>query len=338
MESRSVLDIDAEDSTRPIVVLLGAGASKAACPRGDRHGRPLPVMNELIDVVGLRPLIQDVRIPLDSPNFEMIYGTLATEPANAALVETIERKVFKYFAALELPEQPTVYDHLLVSLRPKDCIITFNWDPLILQAIERTAARAGVPRVLALHGNVALGYCCHHAPMMMGYRGCPCRRCGDALGPERLLYPADKDYTSDPIKTLWETAQTGIREAMLFTVFGYSAPASDKAAKNLIQSAWDDAKSRTLADTEIIDLKAKDPDLCKQLEQQWRPFVHNQYAEFIPDYWTSRIARSPRRTAEMMIASQLDMEYIDDCTSPRDAGWDGFWQFYGPLIAQEKKT
>ena len=37
---------------RPHAVLLGAGASRAAFPSGDAGGRQLPVMSDLVDVVG----------------------------------------------------------------------------------------------------------------------------------------------------------------------------------------------------------------------------------------------------------------------------------------------
>jgi len=335
MGSRSTLEINSNINGRPIVVLLGAGASKAACPVGDRHGRPVPVMNELIDAVGLRPMLEEQNISFDSPDFEAVYGDLAAAPANAGLIERIDQRVFEYFASLELPEQPTVYDHLLVSLRPKDYIITFNWDPLICQAIARIRWRAGAPKVLCLHGNVALAYCFCYNPFAIGCRGDRCPQCGGDLGPSSLLFPSLKDYESEPVRSLWAAARQKLRDAALFTVFGYSAPVSDAAAIDLVRSAWDNAAKRVIADTDVIDIKAMNPDSRKQLESQWEPFIHNQYANFMADFWTSRIARSPRRTVEAMIASQLDIEYLEECTLPNETDWDGFWEFYGPLIARE---
>ena len=38
---------------RPHVLLLGAGASKAALPSGDKKGRPVPVMRDVADQLGL---------------------------------------------------------------------------------------------------------------------------------------------------------------------------------------------------------------------------------------------------------------------------------------------
>jgi len=106
---------------------------------------------------------------------------------------------------------------------------------------------------------------------------------------------------------------------------------------DLLRSAWDDTASRVLADTNIIDIKAKDSDSRNELESLWEPFMHNQYAEFRAEFWSSRIARSPRRTAEVMVASQLDLEWLEECTLPSNADWDGFWKFYEPLIARERE-
>lgn len=336
MSNKSTFDIPPRDC-RPVVVLVGAGASKAACPLGDRNGKVVPVMAEIAEAVGLEPLIRQTNFTLDGANFEEFYGALAADKSNAGLVEEIEQKVLEYFTALELPARPTVYDHLVVALRPKDCIVTFNWDPLIAQAIQRTAARAQGPRIVCLHGNVSLGYCTAHAPIVIGHRGRCCGRCGNEFGPARLLFPTrEKDYSDPVLRVLWDVAQAELREAGLLTFFGYSAPTSDRAAIELLRSAWSDSTSRELGDTDIIDIKAQAPTTRRELESQWKPFVHNQYAEFRPDFWTSRIACSPRRTYEVMIASQLDMEFLEERPPRSDGGWDDFWDFYGPLLANER--
>ena len=45
-------------ASRPHVVILGAGASLAAFRNGDRNGNTLPLMDDLIDVLDLRPLLE----------------------------------------------------------------------------------------------------------------------------------------------------------------------------------------------------------------------------------------------------------------------------------------
>ena len=43
--------VDDLSISRPHVVILGAGASAAAFPKGDRNGRRLPLMDDLVQVV-----------------------------------------------------------------------------------------------------------------------------------------------------------------------------------------------------------------------------------------------------------------------------------------------
>ena len=42
---------------RPHLVVLGAGASRAAFPDGDKNGKRLPLMADLVDTLGLRSLL-----------------------------------------------------------------------------------------------------------------------------------------------------------------------------------------------------------------------------------------------------------------------------------------
>jgi len=41
---------------RPHVVILGAGASLASLPNGDKNGKSLPLMNNFVETLGLSPI------------------------------------------------------------------------------------------------------------------------------------------------------------------------------------------------------------------------------------------------------------------------------------------
>ena len=140
----------------PHVVILGAGASRAAFPDGDAKKRQLPLMTDLIDCLGLN---EDIRAAgfVDVTDFEAIYDELATTKRNPSLRGEIESRVRDYFEQLELPDVPTLYDYLLLSLREKDCIASFNWDPFLAKAFIRNRDAASLPRILFLHGNVEIG-------------------------------------------------------------------------------------------------------------------------------------------------------------------------------------
>ncbi|MGH7181283.1 MAG: hypothetical protein ACREJN_04810 [Nitrospiraceae bacterium] len=111
---------------RPHIMLLGAGASRAAFPKGDAAGRALPVMYDLVDIIKLQQLVEEAGLgDTKGMNFEVIYGRLVSEPARYThQIKEIERRIDSYFATLSLPAHATIYDRLLLSMRPKDAVFT----------------------------------------------------------------------------------------------------------------------------------------------------------------------------------------------------------------------
>ena len=90
--------IQSPSTVRPHVVLLGAGASLDAFPEGDASGHCLPLMHNLVDVVGLGPLIETTAAELDSEkNFEEIYSKLAATSMYGDLVKDIEKQIDAFF-------------------------------------------------------------------------------------------------------------------------------------------------------------------------------------------------------------------------------------------------
>ena len=136
-----------------------------------------------------------------------------------------------------MPDEPTIYDFLVMSLTNKDLIATFNWDPFLVQAIGRIHKYTdNIPQVAFLHGNV------------IGNVGRICR-CGKALKPMKLLFPIkNKDYSSDEaIAKSWKQLKNALERAYMVTIFGYSAPKSDAEAVAMLKQAWgavDDKKVR----------------------------------------------------------------------------------------------
>src|SRR5690606_24545958 len=112
------------------VVILGAGASIASTIRNpELSGKKLPSMDNFIDVVGLRDIVERLPEKLVANNFETLYSNLHKDNPQSEEILEIETRVFDYFKDMKLPNEPTIYDYLVLSLRPKDLIATFNWDP-----------------------------------------------------------------------------------------------------------------------------------------------------------------------------------------------------------------
>jgi len=156
------LDLKSNSNNSPHVVILGAGASLRACPNGDRDERKLPLMNNLVEIIGLDQILARYGIKYKRENFEFLYGELSSNNEYSKITREIEQAIEDYFRYLRLPNEITIYDYLVLSLRKKDIIATFNWDPFLSQAFVRNMEIVGVenmPQIVHLHGNVAIGIC-----------------------------------------------------------------------------------------------------------------------------------------------------------------------------------
>lgn len=312
---------------RPHVVILGAGASLAAFPKGDRNGRKLPLMNNLTEVVGLNSILSKYGIDIQpSTNFETLYSDLYERDRTAEVLRDIDASIEQYFSGFQLPEQATIYDRLVLSLRDKDLIATFNWDPFLYQACYRNRHVASPPHVVYLHGSVAIGYCQEHRKK--GSRQASCSVCKKQLTPSRLLYPIkEKNYAGDPfISTEWSTLEHYLKNAFLLTVFGYGAPASDVAAIDLMKGAWGPSSKRELEQTEIIDVKEED-----ELTANWEPFIHTHHYDITHSFDDSWLAKHPRRSVEAAWKQIMEAKYIDENPAPPNLDLPGLWGWHHKL-------
>jgi hypothetical protein len=321
---------------RPHVVILGAGASLAALPTGDRHSRPLPLMTNLVELVGLEPLLRDAGVEWEGLGFEELYSRLAADGGHSALLRSLEDEIRAYFAVLQLPEQPSLYDHLVLSLREKDFIATFNWDPLLWQALRRCRKFAPVPQCVALHGSVALGYCGCGQPVMFGDLGLVCERCGNPLQDLPILFPVEqKDYQSNPlIAAAWHDLQMVLRRAFALTIFGYGGPRTDAAALELMRLGWGTPDTRRFEELEVIDVKAK-----TELEATWAGFIHSHHwGAYRSLYDSYLLQRWPRRSCEGLFNAVMQNNPDPDNWLPADADWPELERFLQPLVSAERSA
>lgn len=319
---------------RPHVVILGAGASLAAFPNGDRSGRQLPLMNNFVSVLGLLPLLQAHGLADRAhENFEMLYSDLHQDPDRAASVAAIEAQVHAYFSGMRLPETVTLYDRLVLSLRLKDVIATFNWDPFLFEACRRHHRHTPIPRIIFLDGSVAVGYCA--TDRRKGPNGSSCPVCGQPFEASRLLFPiGQKDYATDPfIAAEWTGLRGALASAFAITIFGYGAPASDVEAVALMKEAWGATEKRELEQTEIIDIRSED-----DLTQTWNPFIHTHHYDVYAAFSDSLISRHPRRTCEALWAQNLEARFVETNPLPHTDDLARLQAWVDPLLAAERSA
>lgn len=331
-------EINAPLTAAPHVVLLGAGASKAALPDGDLHGRPVPLLRDIATELDLASQFPDDLRQLALSDFEAAYSRL--HDRDAELTAGIDQQVRHFFARLKLPVEPTIYDALLLALRGKDAVFTFNWDPFLFQAHLRLQ-RAGVsgdsmPTIWFLHGNVAVGFCQEHEEVR-GVPGAQCRHCSETLASSPLLFPVERKEYQDGsmIEREWASAQRYLRQALMLTVFGYSAPMTDVEAKKLLKDAWGDIEERRMEQTEIINRPGADHD---ELRKLWAPFIHTHHYEIHGSFYDSWIANHPRRTVEAYVNQYLEARLIEENCVPRDlATVEDLVKWFEPLFEAEAR-
>jgi hypothetical protein len=319
---------------RPHVVILGAGATMAAIPDGDKNGKKSSVMNGFIEALRMTEILKGIKLKTSSNNLEDIYSELHGRPECDSIREELDRRIREYFSGLELPSQPNIYDLLLLALRKKDLVATFNWDPLLLQAYQRACKLTNdLPNMAFLHGNVLVGYCRSHK--WGGILTARCRECGEPFQPAPLLYPvACKNYAADPyIQDCWNAVRNKLKRAYLVTVFGYSAPKTDSEAIALMKNAWGAVEERTLEDFEFIDIRDEEA-----LIASWQEFVHSHHYQVHRDFFSSSLAQHPRRTTVELFDRTMECMFTKALRKfVPGMGWDEIKALTDDLTKEEEE-
>lgn len=322
---------------RPHVVILGAGASCATIPNGDKNGKKISAMNGFIKKLGLQSILSKVSINTTSENLEDIYMELdersLEEPEYMNVKIELEEKIRKYMSDYQLPDEPTIYDFLIMSLTKKDIIATFNWDPLLLQAYGRALKHTdNLPDMVFLHGNVAVGYC--ETDNIMGNIGQLCK-CGKRLEPTKLLFPIkNKDYSSDiAISKSWKSLHNALEIAYMITIFGYSAPKSDAEAIAMLKDAWGHVNDRTLEEIEIVNIGDEETVI-----ESWNEFIHTHHYSYHTSFFDTTLAKCPRRSCEATFDRLMNCFWLDGEKGFKpDMSFSDINQLISELIYDESK-
>ncbi len=324
-------------SKRPHLVILGAGATVDTILDGDKNGNKSSTMAGFIDKLGMRDIISSVHLRTKSDNLEDIYSELYEREDCNDVRKELEKRIYTYFSRLEIPNEVTKYDLLVASLTSKDCIATFNWDPLLIDAYMRIRnITTDLPEIIFLHGNIKVGYCpeCDN----FGYYLCNCQNCGQQFRPSKLLYPIrHKNYDADPfIQNQWKIFEDFLSEAVLITIYGYSAPKTDIEAIDKLQRAFTRlSQQRFLDNIQIIEKPDFNP---KDISDAWINLSHHVHGhlDLIKSFFDSYLAEFPRRSVEGYIKRNIMGWWGDSNLSfPKERGcnytFDELAQYIDPL-------
>jgi hypothetical protein len=339
MKDFNLNDIEPLYINRPHLVIIGAGATLDTIPDGDKNKNKSPVMKGFFKELGLEYLLEDINLHTTSDNLEAIYSELYDRGDECKTVrENLENKIWNHYNKLELPDSPTKYDMLVLSLTKKDCIASFNWDPLLMQAYNRVKNYTdNLPEMLFLHGNVWAGYCEKCKLYGPTKRNCP--KCNKPFTNSPLLYPVThKDYSSNIfIKDQWNVFRYYLSKAAILTIYGYGAPKTDVDTIEIMKSAFSCYPDLHIFDSmEIIDKPGSDHD---QLYDTWTYFIDKvkNHVSIYDSIYESTIANIPRRSVEVQFYSSMKGNW-DAASSIKFDGtesWDDIESKISPFIRDE---
>jgi hypothetical protein len=202
-----------------------------------------------------------------------------------------------------------------------------------MQACKRSARVAKPPILIFLHGNVGVAYRIKlngvvkivHAGRNGFNEYTECSR------PPILFPVTQKDYQSDPfIAKQWEWMRMALKDAFIFTVFGYGAPQTDVEAMKLMSEGWGRPQRRNMEDTEIIDIQRID-----RLRKTWKPFM-NHYT-ILKKYEASVLAKMPRRSVEGAWMQNQEDTTVEPNRIPQCRALSELHRWFQPLIEAERQ-
>lgn len=297
-------------------------------------------MDNFIEVVGLQDVVDSIDENLKAQNFEILYSNLHENNPESDEIKEIEKRVIDYFKDMKLPKERTIYDHLVLSLRPRDLIATFIWDPFLFQAFNRNSEfTRDLPLMSFLHGNVSIGY--RAEDKWSGPAGRQMRRDGGYFEPTKILYPVkQKNYNDDEFISMeWDRLKYWLKHGStkLVTVFGYGAPDTDVEAVSLLDEAYGGKDARNMEQFEVIDVQDEET-----VVKRWDKFIHSHHYDYSTNYFDSSSALNPRRTSESYfqhITPMTSAEAFSESNPIPDniSIMEELWEWHSPLIEAEEK-
>lgn len=288
----------------PHVVIVGAGASIAAC-KIDKNGKEVPLLKNIHNILGLTDELTKYNFSDEQmADFEKLFSFIYGKNKYKNLQAKLEYEVCDYFSKLVIPDGPTLYDYLILSLTEKDAIISFNWDPFLMQSYRRNICVGNLPELIFPHGNSGVGLC--HACKVKGYANCLCPNCFKELEQMPLLYPiGKKNYNSKSIiQNEWGRARKVLSKAAGITVYGYGAPVTDTEAVELMKTANSISQMKDIAPFTIINLAENE----EEQRKKWAEFYDVRMVLYCNTFEETMLWNNPRVSLETLFDAILQQQ------------------------------
>ncbi len=176
----------------------------------------------------------------------------------------------------------------------KDAIISFNWDPFLIQAYRRNIDVGNLPQLIFPHGNIRVGIC--YDCKIKGYANSLCNNCFKPFSNMPLLFPVNKKNYCDNgiIENEWNIAKNYLSRAAGVTIFGYRAPETDVEAYELLKSSYQKSNTTIIAPFTIINLAKNE----QEQKAKWKEIYDEQMIHYTDDFRNTILWKSPRLSLE----------------------------------------
>lgn len=272
------------------LVILGAGSTIATIPNGDKNGNHAYTLNGFLKDPFFANFLDSLESKYTSKtDVEKMCAQLYVEDRRR--YDEFETLIREKYESLQLPDEFTILERLVMSLTADDAIISFNWDDLIVQAYNK--AKEFIPMTLLPnlyfpHGNAQACYNEHRYGSS---------RNPDNIGmkPSPLNMPIDDlEYKNDLfIKSQWNIMDWYVRYSQMITIFGYRGPSSDKQDLKHMESLL--RQNQICGKIEIIDkTKESAHEVANNLKRLVR--LTECEADCCGSFYESSIAQHPRQT------------------------------------------
>ena len=135
----------------------------------------------------------------------------------------------------------------------------------------------------------------------------------------------------DPfIRNEWAVLERHIQFAYFLTIFGYSAPNTDAAAREAMTKVWGRNATREFAEVELIDIKPNE-----QLHATWSEFITREHYISTDSIMKSYVARHPRRSCDALFAATMMNEPWKNDWLPELADPAALREWVDPLWREE---
>lgn len=153
------------------------------------------------------------------------------------------------------------------------------------------------------------------------------------MEPSQLLFPVtEKDYDSDPvIRDEWNALRHALDDAYFVTVFGYSAPVTDVAARKILIDTFSSNRFREFAEVEIIDIRNRE-----EIEAAWRDFFFSHHYGIFDSFEHSQISRHFRRSCDAFAMATLQCHPVSENRPVGITSVEELRRFTVPLYHEEQ--